>query len=151
MDSYAVRFTSSHNDERNTNPAAVGVPKAVIEDGARKVSVKQGDTIFVDFVTAGTDPLKFPDPLQIKLDRPDELYIHHGWGPHSCLGRPIVTTAAASMLRVFAKLGNLRRAPGPAGEMKNKVVGGAFKQFLLPDGSDWGAFPSSKSYLMRNL
>lgn len=125
----------------------VSVEKAVVEDGSRVVPVKQGDTIFADFVTAGTDSSKFPDPLQIKLDRPDEDYIHHGWGPHSCLGRPIVTTAAASMLRVFARLGNLRRAPGPAGEMKNKVVGGAFKVFLLPDGSDWGSFPSTKKVL----
>ena len=106
--------------------------------------VKEGDTIFTDFVTAGTDSSKFPDPLEIKLDRPDEDYIHHGWGPHSCLGRPIVTTAAASMLRVFARLGNLRRAPGDAGEMRNKIVGGAFKVFLLPDGSDWGSFPCSE-------
>jgi len=98
-------------------------------------------------VTAGTDSSKFPDPLEIKLDRPDEDYIHHGWGPHSCLGRPIVTTAAASMLRVFARLGNLRRAPGDAGEMKNKVVGGAFKVFLLADGSDWGSFPCTKKVL----
>jgi cytochrome P450 len=115
------------------------------------VPVKQGDTIFTDFVAAGTDSSKFPNPQEIKLDRPDEDYIHHGWGPHSCLGRPIVTTAAASMLRVFARLGNLRRAPGPAGEMKNKVVDGAFKVFLLPDGSDWGSFPCSKCPLLTRF
>jgi hypothetical protein len=48
------------------------------------------------------------------------------------------------MLRVFARLGNLRRAPGEAGEIKYKVVGGAFKVFLLPDGGDWGSFPCIK-------
>ena len=96
--------------------------KVVVEGGSCVVSVKQGDTIFADFVTAGTDSSKFPDALRIKLDRPDEDYIHHGRGPHSCLGRPIVTTAAAIMIRVFARLGNLRRALGPACEMRNKVV-----------------------------
>jgi cytochrome P450 len=138
---------------RNTDLqfAVVGVPKTTIEDGSRGVPAKEGDTIFADFVAAGTDSAKFPDPLKVKLDRPDEYYIHHGWGPHSCLGRPIVTTAVASMLRVFARLGNLRRAPGAAGEMKNKVVGGAFKVFLLPDGSDWGSFPCSKSLRLKEF
>jgi cytochrome P450 len=105
------------------------------------VSVKKGAAVFTDFVTAGVDPTKFPDPYEIKLDRPDDLYIHHGWGPHSCLGRDIVTVAGASMLRACAQLGPVRRAPGPAGEMKSKVVNGAFKVYLSEDGSAWGPFP----------
>jgi cytochrome P450 len=109
--------------------------------------VRENDTLLANFVTAGTDPSKFPDPETIKLDRPEENYIHHGWGPHTCLGRPIVTTAAASMLGVFARLKNLRRAPGDAGEMKNKVIGGTFKVFLTEDGQDWGSFPCSKFWL----
>ncbi|KAG0652625.1 9,12-octadecadienoate 8-hydroperoxide 8R-isomerase [Hyphodiscus hymeniophilus] len=129
----------------------VDVPEADITDGPRVIPVKEGDTIFADFVSAGLDSTKFPDPTEIKLDRPDEDYIHHGWGPHACLGRPIVTTAAASMLRVFARLGNLRKAPGPAGEITNKVVNGAFKVFLLPDGSDWGSFPNSKKVLFDDF
>ena len=52
------------------------------------------------------------------------------------------------MLRVFARLPNLRNAPGPAGQIKDKVVGGAFKVFLLPDGSDWGSFPNCESALL---
>jgi cytochrome P450 len=115
--------------------------KADLRDGPRVVSVKKGDTIFTDFVTAGLDATKFPDPYEIKLDRPDDLYVHHGWGPHACLGRPIVTVAGASMLRVCARLGNLRRAPGHAGEMKSKTLNDAFKVYLAENGSKWGPFP----------
>ncbi|KAH7325577.1 heme peroxidase family protein [Stachybotrys elegans] len=115
--------------------------KIMVQDGPRAVPVKKGDSIFTDFVTAGVDSSKFPDPYEIKLDRADDLYIHHGWGPHSCLGRQIVTTAAASMLRVCALQDNLRRAPGPAGEMKSKTVNGAFKMYLAENGSGWGVFP----------
>ncbi|PKK42132.1 hypothetical protein CI102_14625 [Trichoderma harzianum] len=118
--------------------------KVEVQDGSAVVSVSTGDTIFTDFITAGRDPSKFPDPDQIKLDRPDELYIHHGWGPHACLGRAIVTVAAASMLRVCARLNNFRRAPGPAGEMQSKTVNGAFKVYLSEDGSKWGPFPTSE-------
>jgi cytochrome P450 len=106
--------------------------------------VERGDVIFTDFITAGRDPSKFPQPTKIKLDRPDEYYIHHGWGPHSCLGREIVTVAGASMLRVLGRLGNLRRAPGPAGEMKYKLVNDAFKMYLPEDGSEWTPFPCSE-------
>jgi cytochrome P450 len=120
------------------------VNKQDVKDGPRVVSVQQGNTLFTDFITAGVDPAKFPDPYKIKLDRPDDLYIHHGWGPHSCLGREIVTTAGASMLRACARLGEFRRAPGPAGEMKCKTVNGAFKVFLSRDGSAWGPFPTGE-------
>ncbi|RFU32995.1 hypothetical protein B7463_g3353, partial [Scytalidium lignicola] len=123
--------------------------QADVRDGPRVVSVKKGDSIFTDFVTAGLDASKFPDPYEIKLDRPDDLYIHHGWGPHSCLGRPIVTVAGASMLRVCARLSNLRRAPGPAGEMKSKTVNEAFKVYLAENGSKWEPFPVSKKVIFN--
>ncbi|KAL4894294.1 heme peroxidase [Aspergillus ambiguus] len=112
-----------------------------IDDRVKQVNVKKGDTLFIDFVTAGRDPTRFPDPESIRLDRPDDLYIHHGWGPHSCLGRPVVTAAAAAMLRVVARLHNFRRTPGPVGEMKYKIVDPGFKVYLPEDGSEWTPFP----------
>lgn len=48
------------------------------------------------------------------------------------------------MLRVVARLDNFRRAPGPVGEMKNKVVAPGFKVYLPEDGSEWTPFPCSK-------
>jgi len=130
---------------------AVAAESATIQDGPRTITAKRGDILFTDFVTAGVDPTVFPDPTEIKLDRPEDAYIHQGWGPHSCLGRPIVTTAAASMLRVFARLGNLRRAPGNSGEMKFTEINGAFKVFLNEDGSDWVPFPVSKKVLFDEV
>lgn len=114
-------------------------------DGKSSTTVRKGDTIFADFITAGRDPSKFPNPEEIRLDRPANVYIHHGWGPHACLGRAIVTTAGAVLLRVLGRLENIRRAPGPAGEMKSKMVNGAFKLYLREDGSDWTPFPQSES------
>ena len=97
------------------------------------------------------DPTKFPDPEEIKLDRPDADYIHHGWGPHACLGRPIVMTSMAAQLKVFAKLKNLRRAPGLQGQLKSTTVNGAVKVFMKEDWSDWWAFPTSKQAIRRFL
>ncbi|PKY04594.1 heme peroxidase [Aspergillus campestris IBT 28561] len=122
-----------------------------IDDSGKSIAVHKGDTIFADFVTAGRDPIKFPDPESIRLDRADELYIHHGWGPHACLGRAIVTVAGAAMLRVFGRLTNLRRSPGPSGEMKSKLVNNAFKVYLPEDGSEWTPFPCNKKVLFDSL
>ena len=76
---------------------------------------------------------------------PLEKYIHHEWGLHSCLGWPIVETAMAAQLRVFAQLKNLRRAPGVAGQLKKKTVDGPFTVYLKHDWSDWWPFPACKS------
>ncbi|KAK4118839.1 heme peroxidase family protein [Parathielavia appendiculata] len=125
--------------------------KTAVKDASRVVAVKKGGAVFADFGAAGVDPDKFPDPDEIKLDRPDDLYIHHGWGPHSCIGRDMATVAAASMLRAVARLGTVRRAPGPAGEMKSKTVNGAFKVYLSEDGSAWVPFPTVKKVIFDYL
>lgn len=122
----------------------VSADTATIHDGQRTISVKKGDQIYVDFITAGKDPQKFSNPNAINLDRPDADYIHHGWGAHACLGRPIVTVALATQLKVFAKLTNLRRAPGADGEIKIKLVNGDIKAFLNEDGTEWSRFPTSE-------
>ncbi|KAL4920142.1 heme peroxidase [Aspergillus aurantiobrunneus] len=127
------------------------VDNATIKDGGTTKTVQKGDSIFADFITAGLDPDKFPNPEEIKLDRPMNSYIHHGWGPHSCLGRAIVTTAGACLLRVLGRLGNVRRAPGPAGEMKSKMVNEAFKVYLPEDGSEWTPFPCNKKLIFDGL
>ncbi|KAL4780368.1 heme peroxidase [Aspergillus varians] len=127
------------------------VDNATIKDGPTAKSVRKGDTIFADFITAGLDPEKFPDPEEIKLDRPLDRYIHHGWGQHSCLGRAIVTTAGACLLRALGRLGNVRRAPGPSGEMKSKLVNGAFKVYLPEDGSEWTPFPCNKKLVFDGM
>ncbi|KAK2592292.1 hypothetical protein QQS21_010012 [Conoideocrella luteorostrata] len=138
-------------------PAASGVLRVVasptpVTIPSAPTPLAPGATVFADFITAGRDPSKFPEPETIKLDRPYDSYIHHGWGPHSCLGRPIVETAAASMLRQFALLcPNLRRAPGEAGEMKKKLYNGAFPVFLSQDGGDWESFPVAKKVLFDGI
>lgn len=118
--------------------------ETTIEDGKRSVPVKKGDRVFVDFAAACLDPTVFPNPQAIDLTRPLDKYIHHGWGPHICIGRPIVETAMAAQLRVFAQLKNLDRAPGVAGELKSKTVNGPFKVFMKEDWTEWWPFPASK-------
>jgi hypothetical protein len=141
-------------------PAAFGSLRTVtttgdIIDGTNTIHAKAGDSIYTDFVAAGLDPKVFPDPHLIKLDRDRTLYLHHGWGPHKCLGRPIVEVSMAAQLKVFAKLKNLRRAPGPQGHIKSTTPSpnpegsepqktpGQIKIFAKSDFSDWWPFPAT--------
>lgn len=149
-------------------PAAFGLLRISdvdtdIQDGRKKVHIKAGDQIYTDFIAAGLDPKAFPKPEEINLNRDRSLYIHHGYGPHRCIGRPIVEISMAAQLKVFAKLKNLRRAPGPQGELKFSIPApdpvsshpapnpGSIKVFLKEDWSDWWPFPTSKSTLILTL
>ncbi|KAI9829319.1 MAG: hypothetical protein M1819_006382 [Sarea resinae] len=123
------------------------VESKTIKDGTNTVIVNRGDEVYVNFVTAGVDPEKFPDPEEIKLDRPEDSYIHHGYGPHACLGRPIVVTAMAAQLRIFGRLKNLRRAPGGQGQLKYTTIPPDIKVYMKEDWSDWWPFPTTMKVL----
>jgi Animal haem peroxidase len=151
-------------------PAAYGSLRTVnvecdVHDGQNTFHVKKGDQVYTDFVAAGLDESVFKDAHEIKLDRDRTLYIHQGWGPHRCLGRPIVEVAMAAQLKVFAKLKNLKRAPGPQGGLKGgntegklkseipsanpegsepQKAPGQIKVFMKEDYSDWWPFPASE-------
>ena len=145
-------------------PAAFGLLRKVrhdttIKDGDRKVPVKEGEQIYTDFVSAGMDLTVFPHPEEIDITRDSKLYLHHGYSKHACLGRPIVEIAMAAQLKVFAKLKNLRRAPGLQGQIKKTVPPpnpvssdphenpGRIEAFMKEDWSDWWPFPTCESYL----
>lgn len=120
---------------------------ATILDGKNgPINVQEGQRIYTNFVQAGRDPAAFPNPLDIDLERPLETYIHHGFGPHSCLGRKIVQVAMAAQLRVFGRLKNLRRAPGLQGQLKFQEPQGVppgIKAYMKEDWSDWYPYPTT--------
>jgi linoleate 10R-lipoxygenase len=98
-------------------------------------------------MAVGMDEKAFPNPTEIDITRDPNLYVHHGYGPHKCIGRPIVEIAMAAQLKVFAKLKNLTRAPGPQGEMKSTFPTpspGKIEVFMKEDWSDWWPFPTCK-------
>ncbi|KAL4777371.1 heme peroxidase [Aspergillus nidulans var. acristatus] len=121
-----------------------------LKDGSATKSISKGDAVFADFASAGMDPDTFPNPEEIRLDRPLQLYIHHGWGAHACLGRAIVTTAAAALLKVVGRLDGLRRANGMQGQLFRKEVGG-FRMFLDEEGESWKVFPQNMKVVFDSL
>lgn len=113
-----------------------------VHDGAHPIELVKDDLVFVSFVSASRDPIVFPDPLEIRLDRPEEFYMQYGDGPHECLGKAANIIGLTTMLMEFGKLPGLRRAPGPAGMMKTIPKPGGFKIYMKEDWSSFWPFPT---------
>jgi hypothetical protein len=136
-------------------PAAYGTVRVAAEggtlqDGASAINYKKGDLIYTDFVRAGRDEMTFPNADKVDITRDPSLYIHHGIGPHACLGRAITQVSLAVQLGLFAKLKNLERVPGQAGHLKysTHLPGGTPETIRVYMTEDWSSrwpFPTSKS------
>jgi linoleate 8R-lipoxygenase / 9,12-octadecadienoate 8-hydroperoxide 8R-isomerase len=89
------------------------------------------------------DPEIFPNPHQVVLDRDLDLYVHYGKGPHQCLGYGMSKIAMIAMLKTVGQLDNLRRAPGPQGEIKKIPGPHGFMGYMMADQSSYFPFPTS--------
>jgi cytochrome P450 len=78
----------------------------------RETVVRPGALVIVAPVSAMHDPSRIEAPEEFRLDRPDDAYMHFGYGLHQCFGRHI---ARAQIGGVTAQLLRLRdlRATGP--------------------------------------
>lgn len=113
-----------------------------IQDGQQSHHLKAGDRVLCDLATASIDPDTFPEPTEVKLDRPLDSYIQFGKGPHQCIGLDWAKVSLPTMLKCVGRLGNLRRAPGPQGEFKKVPQPGGFKIYLTADESSYTPFPA---------
>jgi len=114
-----------------------------VEEGGKQFNLKAGDEVFANLVGANVDPAVFPDPFEVKLDRPETSYVAYGWGPHRCIGQEINIVANTAILKCFARLPNLRRAPGPQGQLKYVMKQGVVKVFLQEDWGSYWFFPTT--------
>jgi cytochrome P450 len=101
-------------------------------------------------VRANTDPVDFPNPDKVDLERDPSSYVNYGWGMHKCMGQEINIIANTAILRCFATLPNLRRAPGPQGQLKYVIKDDVVKVFLRQDWGSYFFFPESMSTSVPN-
>lgn len=133
----------------------VGIPRTYpCQEGiscSSSVHVPRGARVFCNIRAASLDPEVFPNPYEIDLDRNAELYIHYGLGPHQCIGLAASKTAAVQFFKKVFGLRNLRRAPGPAGQIKKVEVAapgqsvggpGGYVGYMTVDQSSAWPFPS---------
>ncbi|KAF8438289.1 heme peroxidase [Terfezia claveryi] len=106
--------------------------------------IKGGDVIFINLMTASRDPSAFPNPTEVNLTRPIDSYVHYGYGPHKCFGKPLNMSYARGMLKVLAQLPGLERAPGDDGVLHYTTSLSGLKNYLSADWSELSPLPSSK-------
>ncbi|KAH8200682.1 hypothetical protein TruAng_005146 [Truncatella angustata] len=97
------------------------VQDITIQDKGRSLDFKAGDRVTLNLRAASHDPKKFPNPTELRLDRPLESYIHLGYGPHASLSQPIARVALTSMLKVIGQLDGLKPVPGPQGRIQKRM------------------------------
>ncbi|WP_127361668.1 cytochrome P450 [Actinacidiphila soli] len=61
------------------------------------VTIGAGETVLVLFAAANHDPLRFPEPGRLLLDRSPNRHLGYGWGTHACIG----TVPAQAALRAL--------------------------------------------------
>jgi cytochrome P450 len=59
------------------------------------------DRVFLSWAGANRDPLQFPDPDEVVLDRTPNLHLAFGFGVHRCIGRHFAKMVATAMVTEF--------------------------------------------------
>lgn len=89
------------------------------------------------------DPEAFPDPGELKLDRPLNSYLTFGDGPHQCFGRELALTYLVGVVKYVTSLKNIRPASGGMGVLKTIKQHGTL-YYLSEDWSSFSPYASSK-------
>jgi len=105
--------------------------------------INKGDDLILDVATASRDPAIFPDPNNINLDRPHELYLPFIDGLHGALTRPIIVAGLVTQLRIFARMEGLRKGAGTQETLRREVQEGTVS-FLSEAKDEWVPLPVSK-------
>lgn len=148
-----ARLSATVGVYRDYHPVDPSQTTASFQDGPDTLIVPAGRRILVDIIHASQDPAGFPDPTEVRLDRPLASYMHYGWGPHQCAGMDANRVAMTAMFKIVFGLKNLRRATGSApggrwygesqGELKKIPGPGGVTIYMTPDQSSYFPFPTT--------
>jgi cytochrome P450 len=76
--------------------------------------IKVGEPVIAVLAAANCDPVRFPDPDRLDLERLDNRHLAFGWATHFCLGAALSRLEMRIGLEYLLRLPNLRVAPdGP--------------------------------------
>ena len=121
------------------------ITDAIIYDEEREVNIKQGTRIVIDTVAACMDPKNFPEPTQVRLDRPMNTYLlfSERYFSHSIIDAKVAQAVLVALFRVTVSLHGLRPAAGPPGVLKKLKSKYGYYQYLTPDYGTKSHFPTT--------
>jgi cytochrome P450 len=106
------------------NPNNPGLVRMTTEDyplakgQIHGVTIPKGTLVFAATLSAMFDERKVDQPNEFRIDRPPYVYMHFGYGLHSCFGRYINQVQIPGILKPLLVCKSLRRAPGDAGTLQ---------------------------------
>lgn len=106
------------------NPHNPGVFRITTEDYTvakgtqRATTIPKGTMLVAATQSAMFDPLKVDDPQAFRVDRPPYVYMHWGYGLHTCFGQYVNEVQIPLIVQAVLKRKNLRRAAGEAGQLR---------------------------------
>lgn len=84
------------------------------------------------------------DELDVNPSRPVTSYLYPDFGSSSLLGKEVFHIALTEMFRAVFQKRNLRRTPGPQGELKRIITSdGSSGMYLSEDWSSVSPLPTS--------
>jgi hypothetical protein len=96
----------------------------------------------LDVASASRDPKHFPDPNNIDLNRPQELYLPFTDGLYGALTKPIFIAGLVTQLRIFGRMEGLRKAPETQETLKREIQEGTVS-YLSEAKDEWVPLPVS--------
>ncbi|KAK1761591.1 Psi-producing oxygenase A [Echria macrotheca] len=110
----AQRLTSSQRNVR------VATQPATLEGK----SIQPGNLVVMMLGEAGRNPSDVPDATTFNPKRKTDVVTAFSYGKHHCFGRDPANVYLVGLIKLAAKLKNLRPAPGEMGQVKIIWVGG---------------------------
>lgn len=102
------------------NPVIVRIATedyAVAKGTNRETLIAKGTTVLAATQSAMFDDQIVQFPHEVRAGRPSYLYMHFGYGLHTCFGQYINRVQIPGILKPLLKRKNLRRAPLDAGQL----------------------------------
>jgi cytochrome P450 len=87
-------------------------PYTLAAGTARATHIPEGTMVLLAMSSGMMDEEAVGAPHEFRLDRPDDDYLHFGYGLHACLGRYIARTHIREATRAVFRLANVRAAGG---------------------------------------
>ncbi|MBP1291749.1 cytochrome P450 [Bradyrhizobium elkanii] len=94
----------------------------IAKGSLRATTIKAGSTVLISTRSAMRDGLQLPAPSSFAIDRPESVYMHLGYGMHTCLGDQISRIQVPEIVRRILQIRGVR----PAAEID--YAGGPFPE-----------------------
>ncbi len=82
------------------------------------VAIPKGMVVFAVTQSAMFDETAVDQPDEFRVDRPPHVYMHFGYGLHTCFGQHLSRVQVPGILKALLRCHSIRRAPGEAGALR---------------------------------